>query len=176
MGPRRHRTLISGMTLAALAVTSVSCAGEGESTPRHPSASAAPAEHTSKVPIPAVSASHDPHAATTSKAPNLSARDIRPIISDTSVTGNSEYSIPDGIAKGKTLAIAVNCQGSGKLRVSIEPAHISFPIACEKVIVPSLNEIRFSRKHSQASIKFTSSHEEKWAFAVGWDPNPPDRS
>jgi hypothetical protein len=173
MGPRRHRALISGLALAALVVTPVGCAGGGEPVPRRPSA--APAGHLTEAPHPVVSAGHDPHAATTSKAPDLRALGIRPVISGTSVTGDPEYSIPGGIAEGETFAMAVDCQGSGNLTVSIEPAHITFTTACEKVIVPHMNEIRFSRKHSLASMKFTSSHAQKWAFAAGWDTHPPDR-
>ncbi|MEV4341270.1 hypothetical protein [Streptomyces sp. NPDC049590] len=121
-----------------------------------------------------MSARHDPRAATASEAPDLRALGIRPVVSGTSAAGRSEYPIPGGIIKGKTFAIAVHCQGSGKLTVSVEPAHISFTTVCEKAVVPDLNEILISRRDDRASIKVTSPQAQKWAFAAGWDADPPD--
>ncbi|MET7882981.1 hypothetical protein [Streptomyces avermitilis] len=138
---------------------------------------ARPAAGSTSVP-PTAATSHsatDPHAPTTVKPPNLAARDIDVVLSGKSLTGQHEYAIPKGIKAGDTLATAVNCKGPGKLIIKLEPMGISFPVMCEKEIVPSLNEAGFAKNRKSASIAFVPSGNVTWSFAAGWDPDPPER-
>ncbi|MFD8810401.1 hypothetical protein ACFV23_02595 [Streptomyces sp. NPDC059627] len=96
--------------------------------------------------------------------------------SDTAVKGDSIYPIPGGIKAGKTLAIAINCQGPGRLTVQVQPTSVSFPLLCEKgKVLPTMNEIHMSENRSSSSLRFTSEPDVTWSFAVGWDPNPPNQ-
>ncbi|WP_369043732.1 hypothetical protein [Streptomyces sp. Midd1] len=112
---------------------------------------------------------------TTAEVPDLSAEDIRVVVSGKALAGQREYGIPEGVKAGSTLAVAVHCQGSGKLLIKVQPLSVSIPVDCEKRIVPSLNEVGFGKDHEAASISFVPSGRVEWSFAAGWDANPPDR-
>ncbi|MFH7337115.1 hypothetical protein [Streptomyces hygroscopicus] len=101
---------------------------------------------------------------------------MTPLVRDTAVTGDVVYPIPGGIRAGETLAIAVDCQGPGRLTVRVQPAGVSFRLLCEKGrVLPTLNEIAMSENRSSSSLRFTSGPGTTWSFAAGWDPNPPKR-
>ncbi|MEU9473984.1 hypothetical protein AB0D78_47320 [Streptomyces avermitilis] len=149
------------------------CSGGGNSSGGH---AARPAAEPTSLPTAATSRSAtDPHAPTTARVPDLAARDVTVVMSGKSLTGRREYTIPKGTEKGDTLAAAVDCKGSGKLLVALEPINTSFTVTCEKEIVPSLNVVRFSKKRDLASIAFVPSGSVTWSFAVGWDADPPER-
>ncbi|MET7686026.1 hypothetical protein [Streptomyces sp. NPDC005423] len=75
---------------------------------------------------------------------------------------------------GKTLAIAINCQGSGRLTVQVEPTGLSFPLLCERgKVLPTMNEIHMSHNHNRGALRFTAEPNVTWSFSVGWDPHPP---
>ncbi|MEU9383362.1 hypothetical protein AB0D38_21275 [Streptomyces sp. NPDC048279] len=96
------------------------------------------------------------------------------MVSDTAVKSDAIYPIPGGIKAGETLAIAINCQGPGRLTVQVKPTSASFPLLCEKgKVLPTMNEIHMSGNHSTSSLHFTSEPGVTWSFAVGWDPDPP---
>lgn len=125
---------------------------------------------------PPAGATPDPRGPSVHKAPAISADGMTPLVGDTAVTGDVVYPIPGGIRAGKTLAIAVNCQGPGRLTVRVRPAGVSFRLLCEKGrVLPTLNEIAMSENHSSSSLRFTSGPGTTWSFAAGWDPNPPER-
>jgi hypothetical protein len=162
-----------GLLLCGLApvVVLTGCSGG-----KHSSGSPATQTPVSSAAAPTASpAARDPHAATAVKAPNLSARGIKVVLSGTSLKGQHGYSLPHGIKAGDTLAVAVNCQGAGKLLVKVQPNNISIPVACEKEIVPSLNEMGFAKTRKAASITFVPTGDVTWSFAAGWDPDPPER-
>ncbi|MEU7498340.1 hypothetical protein AB0B52_14845 [Streptomyces griseofuscus] len=154
---------------AALAV--VSC-----SSGHHSTASAAPHLRITPPPTsPTASATPDPHSPSVHKAPPIHSDGITPLVSDAAVKGNATYTIPGGIKAGKTLAIAINCQGKGRLTVQVEPANVSFPLLCEKgKVLPTMNEIHMSKNRPTGSLRFTSEPNLTWSFAVGWDPHPPE--
>ncbi|MGW1891536.1 hypothetical protein ACWCP6_14950 [Streptomyces sp. NPDC002004] len=94
----------------------------------------------------------------------------------TAVTGTAVYPIPGGIRAGKTLAIAVNCQGPGRLTVHVQPTDVSFSLVCEKgKVLPAMNEMDMNKGRSTGSLRFTAESKVRWSFAAGWDPNPPER-
>ncbi|MFD3590899.1 hypothetical protein [Streptomyces sp. NPDC058683] len=121
-------------------------------------------------------ATPDPYALSVVSAPKIASDGITSLASGTSAKGNAIYEIPGGIRAGKTLAIAVNCQGAGRLTVRVQPTKASFLTLCEKgKVSPTLNEIQMSENHSSGSLSFTSEPNVKWSFAAGWDPHPPAR-
>jgi hypothetical protein len=122
------------------------------------------------------SATSDPHAPSVHKAPQIHSDGITTLASGTGVKGNGAYPIPGGIKAGKTLAIAINCQGPGRLTVQVQPTSISFPLQCEEgKVLPTMNEIRMAKGRSTGSLRFTSEPNVTWSFAVGWDPSPPEQ-
>ncbi|MFE9093043.1 hypothetical protein [Streptomyces sp. NPDC007264] len=120
--------------------------------------------------------SSDPYAPSVEKVPKVASDGITALATDTAVKGNAVYSIPGGITAGKTLAIAINCQGPGRLTVQVKPTGISFPLLCEKgKVLPTMNEIHMSKNYSTSSLAFTAGQNVTWSFAVGWDPHPPEQ-
>ncbi|WP_427164869.1 hypothetical protein ACQF4J_05830 [Streptomyces sp. C1-1] len=123
---------------------------------------------------PGASPSPDPYAPSVKKPPKITSDGITPLTADTALKGNVAYSLPGGIKAEKTLAIAINCQGPGRLTVQVKPTGISFPLQCEKgKVLPTMNEIHMSKNHPQSSLIFTAESKVTWSFAVGWDPHPP---
>ena len=102
-------------TLAA-ALATASC-----SSSHQDKATATPSAHsTTPRTVPSsASATVDPHAPSVRKAPPIHSDGITTLASDTGVKGNATYPIPGGIKAGKTLAIAIDCQGPGRLTVQV---------------------------------------------------------
>ncbi|MDF3300546.1 hypothetical protein [Streptomyces tropicalis] len=42
-------------------------------------------------------------------------------------------------------------------------------------MTPALNEIPMAQARASSSLRFTSDPMVTWSFAVGWDPDPPER-
>ncbi|MGW4908576.1 hypothetical protein [Streptomyces sp. NPDC004270] len=169
---RRSAHLLGCALIAALATTACDSGHQDTTSDGRPPRAAT-------VPPPSAStagATPDPYAPSVASAPKFAPDDITSLASGTSVKGNAVYEIPGGIKAGKTLAIAVNCQGAGRLTVRVQPTNTSIRTLCEKgKVLPTLNEIQMSENHSSGSVSFTSEPNVKWSFAVGWDPNPPER-
>ncbi|MGY9069245.1 hypothetical protein [Streptomyces sp. CAS3] len=101
---------------------------------------------------------------------------IKVLASGTTVKGDATYPIPGGIKAGRTLAIAINCEGPGRLTAQVRSADVSFRLQCEKdKVLPALNEIQMPRTQSTGSLHFTADPGVTWSFAIGWDPYPPER-
>ncbi|QLI99966.1 hypothetical protein HZZ00_02555 [Streptomyces sp. NEAU-sy36] len=148
----------------------------GCSSDHHDGAAAStPAQRTAPLATPSSgSPTPDPHSPTVRKAPEINSDGIVPLAGETAVKGKSVYPIPGGIKAGKTLAIAINCQGPGRLTVQVQPTDITFPLLCERdEVLPTMNEIHMSKNHPTGSLRFTSEPNVTWSFAVGWDPHPP---
>ncbi|MFJ5611974.1 hypothetical protein ACIQCJ_21595 [Streptomyces sp. NPDC093221] len=109
------------------------------------------------------------------KAPNLSEVNVPTLASAASLSKDTEFPLIGGIRASKTLAIAVNCKGTGTLTVAIEPSGLSFPLRCIPTqVTPTVNEIRFASTSKQAQITFTLSpmSDLAWSYSAGWDPHP----
>lgn len=129
-------------------------------------------------PIPSDTSQAPQHSASVAKPPNLAEDGVPVLVSAAALKGGAEYPLKGGIQAGKTLATAVNCQGDGTLRVSLEPAGLSFPLTCsEGNVTPTFNEVQFASTYKEAYFKFTPSPSSDitWSFAAGWDPHPPKR-
>jgi len=152
---------------AAMAVTGCGSHGSSATAPSSSSAAAS---------APSPKATTQGHGLSVATAPKLASDGITVLTSGTRVTGSAIYPIPGGMKAGKTLAIAINCQGPGRLRVQVPPTGISFPLLCEKgKVLPTMNEIHISKGRATASLQFAAEQEVKWSFAVGWDPDPPEQ-
>ncbi|MFD7921696.1 hypothetical protein ACFV3R_21015 [Streptomyces sp. NPDC059740] len=119
----------------------------------------------------------DPHAASASRAPNLGARGVAVLVSGAAVRGKAEYPLKGGIVGGGTLAVAVDCQGPGRLTVAVKAAGASFTVPCGSgKVQPLLDEIGFGSGRRRATLVFTPEGARTvWSFAAGWDPHPPER-
>lgn len=166
---RRFARLTGCAFLAALAAAGCT-SGHHDSTTASTSARATATPPTTVT----ASASPDPHAPSVATAPKIASDGITALTSGTKVRGSAVYEIPGGLKAGQTLAIAINCQGPGRLTVQVQPTGISFPLLCEKgKVLPTMNEIRMSKNRSGSALRFTAEPNVTWSFAVGWDPHPP---
>ncbi|WDO07422.1 hypothetical protein ME763_18095 [Streptomyces murinus] len=165
--------LALSMCAAALATTGCGSSPHGTAspTPAHPArltAPSAPTEPSDTPPTPPGPSVH--------QAPLTASDGIKVLASGTAVKGDATYPIPGGIKAGRTLAIAINCAGPGRLTVQVRSAGISFSLRCTKdEVLPSMNEIQVPRTHSTGSLHFTADPDVTWSFTIGWNPNPPER-
>lgn len=170
--PKRVRNLLG---LALLPVLAAAACTDGH-TPRatHQTASTPGGKPASQAGAPSTPAPN-PSGPSTAHAPNLAEDEIPALTTASSMVGNAEYPLRGGIKSGQVLALAVNCQGKGKLTVVVEPAGIGFPLECKSAEVSStFNEIGFKTRHADSFIRFTAVPSTiKWSFAAGWDPHPP---
>jgi hypothetical protein len=161
----------AGCVLVAVAVMA------GCSSHQDGPARSRPGPASSASPVTASSgASVDPYAPSVAKVPDIASDGITKLVSATEVTGSAVYPLPGGVKAGRTLAIAVNCAGAGKITVRVRPTGISFLLQCEKgKVLPTMNEIHLSESHPASSLQFTAGAGVTWSFAAGWDPHPPER-
>ncbi|MEV7502040.1 hypothetical protein [Streptomyces sp. NPDC093018] len=168
---RRSVRLALSACAAALATTSCGSPGHHVTAPpppAHPARVTAP-----QVPTPSTDTAPTP---SVHQLPLTGSDGIEVLASGTAVKGDATYPIPGGIKTGRTLAIAINCEGPGRLAVQVRSGGVSFPLRCEKdKVLPSMNEIQMPRTHSTGSLRFTADPGVTWSFALGWNPNPPER-
>lgn len=178
-GPERRPTaarrptalLLCGVVPVALLA---GCSG-GRPSPGHHVARPSAAVSAGATTAPASPAAADPHAPSAATTPDLSALGVDVVVGGKALTGQRAYAIPRRGTAAATLAVAVDCQGPGKVLVKLRPKNISIPLSCEKHIVPTLNDIALAENRHSASIAFVPTGNVTWSFAAGWDTNPPDR-
>ncbi|MFF0135133.1 hypothetical protein ACFYRN_01680 [Streptomyces sp. NPDC005227] len=164
--------LLCGLLPAALLA---GCSGGRTSSARH-GARPSTAVSDGATTAPASPAVADPRAPSAARTPDLSALGVDVVVSGKALTGQRAYAIPRRGTAAAALAVAVDCQGPGKVLVTLEPRGISIPLNCEKKVVPTLNEIELAENGHSASIGFVPTGDVTWSFAAGWDANPPDRA
>ena len=99
--------------------------------------------------------------------PTLSGKTL---VSGSARTGNAEYSIPGGLRAGGMLAVAFQCEGTGRLVVDVLPDGGTSTVPCEKgKMTPFMNVAEMSRTVPVATLRFTTGTGVTWAFAAGWD-------
>ncbi|MGW6905594.1 hypothetical protein [Streptomyces sp. NPDC054940] len=82
-------------------------------------------------------------------------------------TGSRTMEIRGGIKDGP-ISVLVNCQGQGKLTVSVEPAGLSFPLECVDGEVSSVyNQLSVKRDRDHGTVSVTASSSVRWALTVG---------
>ncbi|MFJ3649437.1 hypothetical protein [Streptomyces murinus] len=165
--------LALSMCAAALATTGCGSGPHGTASPApaHPAhliAPPSPTESPDTTPTPPGPSVH--------QVPLTGSNGIEVLAGGTAVKGDATYPIPGGIKAGRTLAIAINCEGPGRLTVQVRSGGVSFLLWCEKdKVLPAMNEIQMPRTHATGSLRFTADPDVTWSFATGWDPNPPER-
>ncbi|MGW7253616.1 hypothetical protein [Streptomyces sp. NPDC054834] len=81
--------------------------------------------------------------------------------------GNREMDIRGGIRPG-ALSVLVECQGKGRLTVSVEPVGLSFPLDCVDGRVSSiLNGLEVTRTHEHGTVSVAAPAGVRWALTVG---------
>ncbi|WP_234535928.1 hypothetical protein [Streptomyces shenzhenensis] len=100
-----------------------------------------------------------------SRAPVLPEGEIVAQVANAS--GNREMEIRGGIKAG-ALSVLVNCQGQGKLTVSLEPVGLSFPLECVNGEVSStFNQLDLKRDRGHGTVSVTAPSSVRWALTVG---------
>ncbi|MGM9442548.1 hypothetical protein ACTAF0_20105 [Streptomyces murinus] len=165
---RTSRSIRLALSMCAAALATTSCVsghhGTASPAPIHPAHLTAP----DTAPTPPGPSVH--------QVPLTSSDGIKALASGTTVKGDATYPIPGGIKAGRTLAIAINCEGPGRLTAQVRSADVSFRLQCEKdKVLPALNEIQMPRTQSTGSLHFTADPGVTWSFTIGWDPYPPER-
>lgn len=76
--------------------------------------------------------------------------------------------MPLGAGNGvEPLAIQVNCQGKGTLKVFIEPVGVSFPLECvEGEVSSTYNEMRVKGARAEGSVRVSAPSDVRWALTV----------
>ncbi|MFY4720248.1 hypothetical protein [Streptomyces sp. LaBMicrA B280] len=172
-----RRSVRLAFSVWAAALATAGCGGSGHhGTASPPLAHPARAAATPVPAEPATDPTPGPHAPSVHRAPLTGSDGIEVLASGTAVRGDATYPIPGGIKAGRTLAIAINCEGPGRLTVQVRSGGVSFPVRCEKgKVLPVMNEIQMPRTQLTGSLRFTSDPDVTWSFALGWDPSPPER-
>ncbi|WP_234426910.1 hypothetical protein [Streptomyces niger] len=159
-----HRT-VAVVHRTALVLTSVLCgvsvlaACSHDTRPRPaPSSSAgSPSKKSER-------AEHIPGESVT-KAPKL--LDGKPLVTVQSAQGSEVLPLKHRVGSGR-LAILINCQGEGKLTVTVDKTGLSFPVECvEREVSSTYNEIHLKRKREEASIQISAPPGIRWSLSVG---------
>ncbi|MEU0967564.1 hypothetical protein ABZ357_19800 [Streptomyces sp. NPDC005917] len=102
---------------------------------------------------------------TVTRAPVLPGGEI--VAQAANVSGNRTVEIRGGIKAG-ALSVLVNCQGQGKLTVSLEPVGLSFPLECVNGEVSStFNQLDLKRDRGHGTVSVTAPSSVRWALTVG---------
>ncbi|MEW1777428.1 hypothetical protein [Streptomyces sp. NPDC086777] len=151
--PTGPATAISAVT-AVLFATGCS-GGPGHATP-------APAS-----PAPATSAARTYDSVT--KAPVFPDGEV--VAQAANATGGREMQIKGGVGSG-ILSVQVNCEGKGRLTVTVEPLGLDFPFGCVDGQVNTIgNEMNMNggttRPHTPGTIQVAATTGVHWAITVG---------
>ncbi|MEU8696433.1 hypothetical protein AB0C61_01915 [Streptomyces sp. NPDC048680] len=93
-------------------------------------------------------------------------KDGKVLLSVASRHGNAELPFEAGIG-AEPLAVQVNCQGKGTLKVFIEPLAVSFPLECAAGEVSSTyNELALKRARAEGSVRVSAPSGIRWALTV----------
>lgn len=79
--------------------------------------------------------------------------------------GNAE--LPLGKIHAGRLAVQVNCQGSGKINVAVDPTGLSFPLECVAAESSSTySELHLKADRTEGTIHITAPITVRWALTV----------
>jgi hypothetical protein len=87
-----------------------------------------------------------------------------PLVRASDRTGSAQLSELGHVAPG-TVAVMVQCTGSGSLSVAITTI-ISFGVDCGGL--PSYNEIHLGSSRSNVNVSVASDSSAHWALSLGW--------
>ncbi|MFJ3310303.1 hypothetical protein ACIPSA_46395 [Streptomyces sp. NPDC086549] len=99
------------------------------------------------------------------KAPTLPEGHV--VAQAVNAAGNREMEVKGGLKSGP-LSILVNCQGKGKLTISVNPVGLSFPLDCVAGQTSStFNQLNLKRPRTQGTVSVTAPSTVRWAITVG---------
>ncbi|MGW5367503.1 hypothetical protein ACWER6_13565 [Streptomyces sp. NPDC004009] len=118
---------------------------------------AAPAQHSSAVPVPVPVRQTPPEL---DSGETLAGR-----LGVT--TGNA--SIPYGKGrKGDALIIAVRCQGTGRMKVAVRPVHVSFPLTCRADRTDTVyNQVNVGGAGGSGVASVEAPSSVRWSMTIG---------
>ncbi|MER7180387.1 hypothetical protein ABT404_13065 [Streptomyces hyaluromycini] len=136
--------------------------GSGHAAPAPATSSPAPATGT---PVSVT----EPWADSVTKAPSFSDGEV--VAQAANATGGREMDIKGGVGSG-ILSVEVNCEGKGRLNVTVEPLGFAFPFDCVAGRVNTIdNETNMNggvaRPHTPGTVQVTASAGVRWAITVG---------
>ena len=81
--------------------------------------------------------------------------------------GNASFEYTNG-KQGKSLIVAVSCQGGGRISVKVPAVHVSFPLDCPKES-PSVTYNQFALKaaHKAGTVSVEAPSTVSWSVTVG---------
>jgi hypothetical protein len=89
-----------------------------------------------------------------------------PLAQAASARGNRELEL--GHITSQPLAVLVNCQGKGTLKVEVRPMGLSFPLECVSTEVSSTyNEMRLKKGREHGVVSVTAPSSVRWSLTVG---------
>ncbi|MGW1623553.1 hypothetical protein [Streptomyces sp. NPDC002172] len=152
------------ISAAAVVLLAAGCSGGG---PGH--AASAPATP-SPAPATGTPASViEPWDDSVTKAPPFPDGDV--VAQAANATGGREMEIKGGVGSG-ILSVQVNCEGKGRLTVTVEPLGFNFPFDCVAGRVNTIdNETNMNggvtRPHTPGTVQVTATTGVRWAITVG---------
>ncbi|MFJ9863551.1 hypothetical protein [Streptomyces sp. NPDC101165] len=82
-------------------------------------------------------------------------------------TGNASFAFGKG-KKGDALIVAVRCQGTGKIKVAVRPAHASFPLEClADQVSTTYNQLAVSGVDRSGVVSVEAPSSVRWSMTVG---------
>ena len=173
--PSRQATALSAVTVVLFAAAG--CGGPGHATPAAATSSpTSPTSPTSATSAPAsVPATGRPAPVTmpwdntVTRAPAFPDGEV--VAQAANATGGREMDITGGVGSG-IRAVLVNCEGKGRLTVTVEPTGFNFPFDCVDGRVSTIdNETNMNggavRPHTPGTVQVTASAGVRWAITVG---------
>ncbi|MET9102813.1 hypothetical protein [Streptomyces antibioticus] len=82
-------------------------------------------------------------------------------------TGNADFKFSEG-KKGQALIIAVRCQGSGEIKVSVPTVQVSFPLDCVSgEVSTSYNQVVVGGVERSGTVSVKAPSAVKWSMTIG---------
>ncbi|MCH0562030.1 hypothetical protein I3F54_02255 [Streptomyces sp. MUM 2J] len=73
-----------------------------------------------------------------------------------------------GGIKAGALSVLVNCQGEGKLTVSVDPVGLSFPLECvDGEVSSTFNQLDLKTNRTHGTVRVNAPSRVRWAITVG---------
>ncbi|GAA0615985.1 hypothetical protein GCM10010394_52570 [Streptomyces crystallinus] len=153
------------LTAVAMLIGAVGCSGgDGDSDAAPKAATRSPTPSASKSITPPTGRPEHIDGQTVTRAPKPMGNG-KVLTSVNSRNGNAE--LPLGKIHSGRLAVQVNCQGSGKISVAIDPSGLSFPLECVAAESSSTyNEVHLKTDRSEGALHITAPSTVRWALTV----------
>ncbi|WP_328939745.1 hypothetical protein OG288_42275 [Streptomyces tauricus] len=129
---------------------------------------AAPATPTSSAPEASSSPGQDSVKSPSESSESSELDDAETVAGRQGVTrggGSFEFSAGE---KGDTLVIAVRCQGEGKIKLSVQPVNVAFPLNCvDGEASTTYNEVDVAGVEKKGTVSVLGPSSVRWSITVG---------